>query len=447
MPKQLSSNELVPLLLSADVFLSRVAYVEDWRTFMLTEDGYLWRVAADDEITNRIMHLIDAAHPEVVYGNTKLIDLMHLMRRKIPIQWKTPKERYVAFTDCLLDLSTLQSVPFPSPPPTNGDVALLSYSFPYPTAPIPTPHFDKFLATSLVDEESHAPDPTLVVFVQEIMGYLLLPDLFGAAAFFFYGAGKNGKSVLADLCRAMIGDDLSTAMTLETLTAQRFAAAVLVGKKLNVVNEDESRYLQSDRFKALVTGEFISAERKFGASFNFRPFAKHIFCTNSQPRFDELNHGLRRRVKIIPFYRRIPNSEKDVHLLGKLKEEMPGIIHWALEGARRFIAQGYEFSDEASPAVQRELGEFEDTVSPPSRFIKENYKLDDNAFLPNEQLYAAYVEWCKANGNKPLNSMNFHKDVTKNSGAKSHLKKVGGAVMRGKRLRGVNEPSTDDIPL
>ncbi len=443
MPKQLSNNELVPLLLSADVFLSHVAYASEWQTFMLTDNGFLWRSASDDEITNKIMHLLDAAHPEATYTENKLQDLTRLLKRRVPLQWRRPKESYIAFSDGLLGLSELTFLPFPQNTLTSGDVALLSFPFPFPLEEQQTPQFDKFLRTSLVEEESHEPDPTLVVFIQEIMGYLLLPDLFGAAAFFFYGAGKNGKSVLADLCRAMIGDDLSTAMTLETLTSQRFASSVLVGKKLNVVNEDESRYLQSDRFKALVTGEFISAERKFGASFNFRPFAKHIFCTNSQPRFDELNHGLRRRVKIIPFYRRIPNSEKDVHLIEKLKSEMPGIVRWAIEGARRFIAQGYEFSDEASPAVQRELSEFEDTVSPSSRFIKETYKHDEDGFVSNQELYDAYAEWCKKNGNRPLNSMNFHKDVTKNSGAKSYLKKFGGVVLRGKRLSLL----IDDSPL
>ncbi len=437
------------MIISSDMFLSRVAYVDEWQTFMLSEDGYRWHSVTDNEITNKIMRLLDVAHPDVSYSESKLVDLTRVFKRKVPLQWKRPKERYIVFTDCLLDLSTLQPVPFPDAPLTNGEIALLSFPFAFPrdTGREMPKHFANFLRTSLVEEETHEPDPTLVVFVQEIMGYLLLPDLFGAAAFFFYGAGKNGKSVLADLCRVMIGNDLSMAMTLETLTTNHFAASALVGKKLNVVNEDESRYLQSDRFKALVTGEFISAERKFGSAFNYRPFAKHIFCTNSQPRFDELNHGLRRRVKILPFYRRIPNSEKDVHLLDKLKEEMPDIVAWALEGARRFIAKGYEFSDEESPAMLRELSEFEDAASPSSRFVKENYVNDDEGFVSNEQLYAAYVEWCKTNGNKPLNSMNFHKDVTKNSGAKSFTKKVGGITLRGKRLRGANEPSQNDIPL
>jgi P4 family phage/plasmid primase-like protien len=287
----------------------------------------------------------------------------------------------------------------------------------------------------------------LAFVAQENQGYVLLPSLAGSAAFFFYGAGRNGKSVLADLCRDIVGDDLSVSMTLESLTSNRFSTASLVGKKLNVCNEDESKYLKSDKFKAVVSGEFISAERKFEGTFNFRPQAKHVFCTNSQPRFDELNYGLRRRVKILPFYRRIPNEDKDILLADKLRAELPGIVAFAIAGARRLKDNNYEFSDESSEAMRRELGEFEETISPPTRFVRENYRLDDEGFVANSTLYDHYVEWCKLNGNKPLNSMNFHKDVTKNSGAKSYLKKVGGEVMRGKRLTDVRTSGYDESTL
>lgn len=437
MAKKPSNNELVPLLLAADVFMDKIAYSSEWDTFLMTENGYLWYPVSRDDVGTLIMRVLQTAHGDVDFNESRIKDLAALFRRMVRIQWKTPKERYLAFADCLFDLETFERVPFPTQPLADGKIALLSYAFPFPDPAPPTPVFDAFLASSLVDEETHAPDPSLAVVAQEMMGNLLLPSLAGAAAFFFYGAGRNGKSVLADLCREMVGDDLSVSMTLEGLTSNRFATASLVGKKLNVCNEDESKYLKSDKFKAVVSGEFISAERKFEGTFNFRPQAKHVFCTNSQPRFDELNYGLKRRVKILPFYRRIPNADKDVSLASKLLDEMPGIVAYAIEGARRLKANNYEFSDEQSAAVQREMREFEDTISAASRFIRENYRLDDEGFVANSALYDHYVEWCKQNGNKPMNSNNFHKDVTRNTGAKSFLKKLGGEVIRGKRLTDV----------
>jgi len=42
----------------------------------------------------------------------------------------------------------------------------------------------------------------------------------------------------------------------------------------------------------------------------------------------------------VPFPVTIPEEERDPHLLGKLRAELPGVLLWALEGLREWQAQG-----------------------------------------------------------------------------------------------------------
>lgn len=439
-------QKIAPLMYLDPRFHDRLIWCSEWETFLINQPDGTWRTISDDELATQVMRVIASTEglSEISLTNSKLLDIVGFMKREDSLSVRVPKERYLVFSDRLYDMELSLPLPAgaPMPDPIADGLAFVGFPFPYPdpSRKIPTPVFDRFLSTSLVyrDAQSQA-DPSLVKIVQEMMGHVLLPSMEAAAAFFLYGAGKNGKSKLADLTRSLVGDRLSSAMTLESLTANRFSASFLVGKKLNVCNEDESQYLASDKFKAVVSGEYITAERKYGATFNFSPTAKYLFCTNSPPRFDGLNYGLKRRVKIIPFYRQITEEEKDVHLAAKLQAELPGIVQFALEGARRLQENKYVFSDAESKAVQEETEEFENTVSNGVRFVRENYRIDDEGFTSNTGIYAHYVEWCKENGCKPMSSMNFHKDTTRNLDLKSIVRNIGGISTRCKNLSPKNE--------
>lgn len=428
-----------------DRFHNRLAWCSAWSTFLMSEDSGVWRPISEDALSTMVLREVVEADAETSITPSKLRDIIDMMKRTCSLRWEDPKERYVVFSDRWLDLKTLKPVePVPSAH-LRGDIALISFPFPYPDDTPPTPVFDRFLETSLVKKGTDEPDAALATIVEEMLGYLMLPSVEASAAFFLYGAGKNGKSKLADLCRLLVGDDLSVALTLEGLTANRFAAATLVGKKLNVCNEDESKYLMSDKFKAIVSGEYITAERKYGANFSFRPSAKYIFCTNSQPRFDGLNYGLKRRVKIIPFYRQIPESEKDIGLHDKLVSELPGIVARAMTGARRLVANKYVFSE--ADSVSEEMEEFENAISSAVRFVRERYRLTPEGFVENGALYEAYKVWCEVNGNKPMGSMNFHKDIVKNLGLGVSIKNVEGVTIRGKSLSDIDTETYSEATL
>ncbi len=274
----------------------------------------------------------------------------------------------------------------------------------------PIPLFQKFLDFIIVDQ-LYEPDKELQQVIQEMFGYYLIPNLKAQAVFFLVGDGANGKSKMLEVLMEIIGRQFISALNIEALTTNRFAAAALVGKRLNVCTEEESKYLRGDKFKALVTGDPIQVDRKYQDSFVFTPTAKYLFLTNEMPSFDTINHGLRRRMKIVPFHRTITDAERDPDIVEKLKAELPGIVGWALAGAQKLVQKNYQFTEAA--AMKATLQDFEDNTSSALMFFRESYEPFPDGFISNTDLYQHYTFWCEENGRKKMNSNNFGKDLGK----------------------------------
>jgi len=205
-------------------------------------------------------------------------------------------------------------------------------------------------------------------------------------------------------------------MTLETMTTNRFATSSLVGKFINISDEEESKYMRSDKFKALVSGDTMTAERKFGGTFEFNPQAKMVFATNEMPTFDGVNYGIRRRVFIIPFRRTITLEERDPFISERfIPSELQGIMRWAMEGLVRLRRNGYRFS--TSVTATTALESFEEESSTVVGFIKEAYTLEGSSettpIITNNDIYDGYKNWCVRNGKKNVASLRFFKDANR----------------------------------
>jgi len=272
----------------------------------------------------------------------------------------------------------------------------------------PPPRFEQYLDEVVVDDEMN-PDKDMQMVVQEMVGYYLLSTLEAHVVFFLIGKGRNGKSVMLDIVREIVGEEFCDAMPVEMMTSDKFATSNLIGKKLNVCAEDESTFVKTDKFKAMVGGDPISVERKYGAKFTWKPTVKHIFATNEMPSFSGFNKALTERIKIIPFNRFFKKEDRDTQLVEKLKRELGGIIAWALEGAERLKENNFVFSD--SELMDERGDDFQKNVSSAVLFFKENYEKKEFGFVANDDLYDHYKEWCDRRGKKKQSFYVFLKDV------------------------------------
>jgi P4 family phage/plasmid primase-like protien len=273
------------------------------------------------------------------------------------------------------------------------------------------PRFKMFLKEILVLEDGVTPDEGLIDFVQDLFGYCLLGSIKAHATFFFLGSGRNGKSVLLNVLRELIGSSYISNMTIQTLTTSTYASANLVGKKVNIASEEESKHIRSDVFKGMIAGDPMTVEQKYKAPIEIIPAVKFLFATNQMPVFDSTDPAIRERVFVIPFNRYFTDDERDPELTETLKSEIGGIFGWALEGAKRIIKNKYKFRIPESIKVAKQ--KFSEEQSSVLTFLTENYVITgiEEDYVIKAEMFARYKDWCFENKRQSKANMNFYKDI------------------------------------
>jgi len=406
--KSVNNQDIASSLANSDSFLTDLVYCSEYDTFYLW-DNYYFTQLDTFKLHHKYHHYIAKTFPRLNITESLINDVVKSSRYYINIIHETPDFSRIAFLDNNFNLDSFEFEP-------HNKQKLTVFNFPHNSQDInmPTPNWHNFLKTSLVKANNGGTDQELIDFVQEMFGYFLLPSLKGSSAFFLVGDGSNGKSVMVKVLEEMFGRDYCSHMSIQSLTTDKFKSSGLVGKKINISNEEESKFMRADTFKALITGDTITGERKFGDSFSFTPNTKFVFATNEMPTFDTMNYGLRRRMKFIPFFRRFLDNEQDKNLIDKLVKEIPGIIGWAIEGAKRFVYNDRVFK-QAAASIQY-LEKFVEEISSALSFFNNFYIIDNSLKTANNDVYNHYKKWCEDNGRKPMNSHNFWRDINKEFG-------------------------------
>ena len=247
--------------------------------------------------------------------------------------------------------------------------------------------------------------------VQEFMGYLLLQHCRFEKALIFLGPGSDGKSKLINLMRFLVGEENTSAVNFGDLE-KSFQRASLYNKLLNTSTEIGDRFLESQFFKAIVSGDPINAEFKTKDVFEFRAFIKLVFATNKLPRMLDNSDGYFRRLLIISFKRQFAEDDpaRDVNLEDKLVAELSEIFEWALVGMHRLIAQGrFTNCDETI----KNLRKYRRLNNPVLCFIDDECEEGegDEYRCDKSELYAKYVSYCKVNGYTAFGKENFYREL------------------------------------
>jgi P4 family phage/plasmid primase-like protien len=206
--------------------------------------------------------------------------------------------------------------------------------------------------------------------LQQFMGYCILPHARFKKAAVLVGESDTGKSKVAEVARLLVGAEHTCHLPVEKMDDPKLLA-VIVGKALNVVTEvTEGALLKDGGFKTLVSAEEpVLVDPKYHPSFTYCPAAKHLIACNHLPRINDPSRGVFNRLLVIPFGRVIPKDRQDPQLLAKLTLEAPGILTWALEGARQLIEANGVF--EQPRAGDRFMADFSLDNNPAARFVQE----------------------------------------------------------------------------
>ncbi|RLA70846.1 MAG: DNA primase [Epsilonproteobacteria bacterium] len=288
------------------------------------------------------------------------------------------------------------------------------------------PIFDNFINKVL-------PDTNSSLVLQEFLGYVFTTNLKLEKALILYGGGANGKSVLFEVVSKLMGRDNISSMGLGDICSKGDKGnnyrAGLENKLINFSSEINSKGVNTDIFKALVSGEPVSARRLYKDGYELNNNAKMIFNANELPRESDRSHGFFRRFIIIPFEVTISEKEQDIRLPNKIiAKELSGVLNWIIAGLIRVLENG-KFTQ--SNKVDNAHANFKREANSVLQFIEE-YQIvkNDYEFASTRDLYNTYSEYCNGSGYHRLSKDNFSKELVK-AGFEKMQRKVGGKNQRG----------------
>jgi putative DNA primase/helicase len=281
-----------------------------------------------------------------------------------------------------------------APDPT--DLLTCALDVPYDPA-AKCPRWKRFL-----DQIFNA-DVDLGRFVQCAVGYSLTGSTREQVFIILFGSGANGKSTFLETLRAMLGP-LAQSARFESFLVKRGDAipndvARMRGARLITASESEGgKRLSESILKQLTGGDTVSARFLHGEFFDFEPTGKVWLCTNHKPDIRGTDLAIWRRVRLVPFTVTIPEAERDRDLPQKLREELPGVLAWAVAGCRDWYANGLGTAD----AVVKSTDEYRHELDTLGDFLDECCDLGPDLSVTSGDLYAKYKAWAEKGGTVPL---------------------------------------------
>lgn len=234
------------------------------------------------------------------------------------------------------------------------------------------PRWEKFLTEVLIDSDRNT-DHDLIEYLQRVIGYGITGHTREHMFILATGSGRNGKGVFANtLGRVFRGITRDTRFaTFEKKREINSSApspdvAALAGARLVLISESGVNAKFDTAFlRGFVAGDPQVARQLHQKEFTFTPRALVWIATNHAPEVDTQVNAVWSRVKQVRWRRQFADHEQDKTLEWKLLEEAEGIVRWAVEGARKWYADGLR-----EPASVREATlDYKEQSDPLAEFI------------------------------------------------------------------------------
>lgn len=260
-------------------------------------------------------------------------------------------------------------------------------------------------------DEIFCGDKELIDYVQRALGYSMTGLVTEEVMFFMFGFGANGKSVFINTVINILADYAMTApasmLALRRNDDKGRASpemARMVGSRFAVANETQSNdRLDEQLVKVLVSREKIAARHLYGDYFEFMPTHSMWVRGNHKPIVTGDDHGIWRRIQLIPFARTFKPDEIDPFLEDKLVSERDGILTWMIEGCMKWQAEGLKPSN----AVRNASSQYRKESDVLGQWLDEECELGMNHRCDQKRVYSSYQYWCTTNGLRPMTKALF----------------------------------------
>lgn len=248
-------------------------------------------------------------------------------------------------------------------------------------------------------------DFELITYIQRMVGYCLTGSVREQMLFILIGKGANGKSVMLETLRKLIGDYGSdtavTTFTERATDASTVGLASLYGARMVSAAEGSGEQVWDEALlKKLTGGDPITARHLYCPFITYLPQFKLLVSSNESPRLRGQGYAIKRRVRLIPFNVRFHDPQEDLlplrdpNLLSKLEDELPGILNWALSGCLDWQKHGLGMPQ----AVKLNTDKLFSDQDPLLEWLDNRCEMMPGAETTTGELWKDYKDWCANQG-------------------------------------------------
>lgn len=280
-------------------------------------------------------------------------------------------------------------------------------------------------------------DNELADYLQAVAGMAALGKVFTETLLIATGDGGNGKSTFFNTLARVLGDYATSVRPALLMTGNQNSGAELAalrGVRLALAAEsEEGQRLDVATVKALCSTDRVAANPKYKEPFSFTPSHTLVLYTNFLPRVGSSDRGTWSRLTVLPFNAHLRDTAGERKDYAEILFTQAGgaVLSWMIEGARRFIANGYKL---APPAVVREaLAEYRKSCDWLGAFMEECCELGENYAASSKELYQRYTAYCQVSGDYRRDSRDFANAMQSAGFVLKHAKK--GNQYMGLRLK------------
>jgi putative DNA primase/helicase len=295
----------------------------------------------------------------------------------------------------------------------------------------PTEPIDKFLHDIVSEEDAG-------ILVQAVAQALLQNENY-QLSYLLTGQGANGKSTYISLVTTLLGMENITAISIQDLIEDKFKAAELQGKLMNLYADLPKTSLKTTgQFKILTGGDTMVVEKKFHQPFKMINKAVFVFSANELPEVNDATFAFWRRWAVIDFPHKFKNDPtfKDRLITD---ENISGFLNMVIAKMDEIEERGIHRSDKVEEIMQA----WQKRSNSAFAFISETIVRDVGGFIPKEVLWSEYQMYCKANDFTPVSKVAFKSEIERNGGIEEQ-RQVNKVRVRGfTGIRRVTDPPSE----
>lgn len=306
------------------------------------------------------------------------------------------------------------------------------------------PEWEKMLARAVQDKDEDT-QQAYIDFIQEFFGMGLIGftqatprDL--RKALILYGHAGTAKTTVADVLREFfhpgeyVGDSVDQIS--KDFGLERFASAraYISDDAIKANSKPDPNVL-----KKLITGEPLTATRKYKDKQDFRFKGPILFTTNNKPKVEDESDALFSRTVLLTFDYQFQDDDKKL-LKGKTpiqylksKGEFPGILNWSISGMLRARENGqYARIAEASESSKVWRAENDPTFD----FLSRYGKLDVKSYCSVPLLAKMIAAYSEDEHHKKVSPRSVTNRIRRECGKLIDGTKIeGGDTVRGLKLK------------